>query len=363
MDQPSSSSPKRSSIRFITLATETWGAENTLLTLAGELRHSYPQYDLHLYAPEGALTREWQAQRLGKVKAMPRWFGGELTHSRILLSQVLLVPLLIVQPRVDVIHSHHQWTHLPAAIAHRNSKVVLDLHDFVPTRSGRLVQGVAATLANRIYLASARMANQLPTVARASAFALNRPVQIDVPPTTHDSRRVDQTRLTLMIACRPDPNKEIGTALTQLTPHLRGGDRVLVAGGTAVDYGLEDTPLNGHPKIDFMGPVDRTTMGDLWCSVDVHILPSPREPFGRVVVEAAAFDVPSILLSSAGTASVVREHDAGIVLDSWRDLDSALDMLRHPDRKLGFSNGLKNLVLSCSPSQIASRYVEKFPDA
>ena len=62
------------------------------------------------------------------------------------------------------------------------------------------------------------------------------------------------------------------------------------------------------------------TTFDLFCSADVLILPSRREGFGSVIIEAAACGVPAVAYKTYGVSDAIVDQNTGLLAD-YGDID------------------------------------------
>jgi glycosyltransferase involved in cell wall biosynthesis len=70
--------------------------------------------------------------------------------------------------------------------------------------------------------------------------------------------------------------------------------------------GLED-------RVSWLG--ERDDVPELVRALDVLLLPSSEEPFGRVLVEAMALEVPVLATRVGGPPEIVRDGSEGFLLD------------------------------------------------
>jgi UDP-glucose:(heptosyl)LPS alpha-1,3-glucosyltransferase len=102
------------------------------------------------------------------------------------------------------------------------------------------------------------------------------------------------------------------------------------------DRGVED-------RVRFLGT--RSDAARYYQAADILLLPTRADVWGVTPIEAMASGIPSIVSNAAGSAAVVREADAGIVLSEpldVRELREAVERLaRDPAlRKVMARNGL-----------------------
>lgn len=344
-------------IRFVTLSIKVWGAETTLMTLVRSLKVIAPDIELQLAAPPGEMTELWRKEEIGPIFALAAKYGSLQGHRSLLASQVSLRRHLARLPTVDVIHSHHQWSHLPVAAAGRGRRSVLDLHDFVPTRAGRLIQAAAVLFASHVFTASETVRRQLPAGLHRSTQILNRPVAAG-PQLQAKTVAKMHGMLSVIIVCRPDPNKQLFTALEPLLKALHSEDKVVVVGGERAEYGPMPPQVATDGRLAFTGRLTGALLTAEWQKANVHLLSSASEPFGRVVVEAASHGLPSIVHELAGAADVVRKTGGGVVVSDWAEVGEAVRVIREQAWWTGLSSSLEQIQEAHSPHGVAEQYIE-----
>lgn len=101
----------------------------------------------------------------------------------------------------------------------------------------------------------------------------------------------------------------------------------------------------------------------LFAEIDVLLVPSRwREPFGRVVIEAAASGVPSVVTELGGPAELVAKYGCGWISDSARPdkLAMLLDAIDGGEVGWPSAGAFESAVAACKPALVASAYVEVF---
>ena len=73
--------------------------------------------------------------------------------------------------------------------------------------------------------------------------------------------------------------------------------------------------MNQNPNIIFTGHIEREKLSYYYTMMDVFVLPSYREGFGMVTIEAGAMEVPAIVSESTGCIDSIIEHQTGIYCD------------------------------------------------
>jgi len=78
------------------------------------------------------------------------------------------------------------------------------------------------------------------------------------------------------------------------------------ARATLADVGA--AAIADHPRVRFMGQLDRAALDDLYVAVDVVLMPSRFESFGLVAIEAMAAGCPVLALNAGGMGEIAREQ-------------------------------------------------------
>jgi glycosyltransferase involved in cell wall biosynthesis len=263
--------------------------------------------------------------------------------------------------RFDLVHANSTRSGLIAAplTLVDSPPVVVHVRDSLPTgrapEAARKVLAATATLllANSEYTASRFASND----ARASIRVIHNPVDVG----RFDPSRVDRGRARKRLGLRPD-DAVIGV-VGQITPwkgqddairalaevHRRGlGARLLVVGRPQFVSGAErydneafldslhrlTAELGLAGSVHFLGHHD--DMPEILGALDLLLVPSWEEPFGRVVVESMAMQVPVIATDIGGPAEILTDGDDGVLLPPRRPTrwgEVAFELLSGPDRR------------------------------
>ena len=239
----------------------------------------------------------------------------------------------------DLVHANTTRAALLALLGRRRSgpPAIAHIRDWAPDgRLPRLVHRVIARRADAVVANSAYVAAQFDGLQpRASVRVIHNPVDLGrFDPGVADGARV-RRELGL-----PD-DEVVLSVVGQLTPWkgqddaIRAfaglGERVagvtlLLAGsakfsGPATRYdnaeferGLRSlaAELGVAERVRFLG--ERDDVPDLLAATDVLMLPSWREAFGRIAIEALAIGVPVLATEVGGPAEIVREGVDGMLL-------------------------------------------------
>jgi glycosyltransferase involved in cell wall biosynthesis len=232
-------------------------------------------------------------------------------------------------------------------------------------------QRLARTVLLRV--ASACVAKSRPAAERFVELGVD-PDRIFLAPHSSAMRRLwsiarereyerSGERFTVLTAGRLVPHKGIDRLLlaaARVDPACR--IRLVIAGD-----GPESERLRrlvdelGLRDVDFRGFVEHADMPRLYAEADAFAFPTLDDPFGIVLLEAAATGLPLIASLHAGsTWDLFGDEDAGLIIDP-ADTDrvaSALEALaRDPGRRRRLGRAAHRATLRRSPEDSARGYV------
>ena len=132
-------------------------------------------------------------------------------------------------------------------------------------------------------------------------------------------------------------DKGIDRVLRSLPAALVGAPdlRYRIVGDGADRAYLEEVARESgvESRVTFTGALSHAQLLDEYRNCDLFVLPSEREGFGLVFVEAMAFAKPVVARRAAAAAEVVVHGETGTLIDGDADLATAiLDLARDPGR-------------------------------
>ncbi|MGI8919168.1 MAG: glycosyltransferase, partial [Pyrinomonadaceae bacterium] len=145
-------------------------------------------------------------------------------------------------------------------------------------------------------------------------------MQIDATPRA----RQQETTPYLLYSGRIDPNKGCG----ELFDYFRQFKQEHPSDLRLVLTGKDDIAIPDHPDIDFRGFVSEEEKFALMAGAAVYMMPSGKESFSIVTLEAMAQKVPVL---ASGASEVIGDHirqsEAGKIYDEYSGFAAALDAL------------------------------------
>jgi L-malate glycosyltransferase len=367
-------------VLYVSHTAEISGGERSLLDFLCALDG---RVQAVVATPEGSLSAAIRARGV-PVRAIPGTAGSLKPHPihtpravGELARAAWRVRRIARREGVDLVHANSIRAGIVAATAARTGAppALVHVRDVLPdgplTRATRTVvgRGASAIVANSAYTLE-RFADRSTDALLAVAHS---PVDLDRLRTGAD---LDRRRARAALGIPGGAGPVLGV-VAQLTPWKAQDDAVrivaglrdahpgvhlLLAGSAKFVSGsnrhdnqafvqrleafVEDLGLGD--RVSFLG--ERSDVPELLRALDIVLLPSWEEPFGRVVVEALAVGVPVAATSAGGPREVLRDGVEGLLLpprrpDEWVAAlspllaDSArLDEMRRrgPERASGF---------------------------
>ena len=126
---------------------------------------------------------------------------------------------------------------------------------------------------------------------------------------------------------------QAGKSLLRDRPELN----IVIAGGGAADHSLRRlaAELGIADRVEFTGRVSRHAVPSLINRATIVVVPSRREPFGLVALEASLMARPVVAADTGGLVEIVDHGKTGLVVppDDARALEIAIaDLLGNPDK-------------------------------
>lgn len=322
-------------------SSEVMGTEHSLINIADPLARRGVTLTLAA-RPDGTLETRWNDLGLPfepldlTVRQGFRPHTGVGYHSWTALARLPLqttraisrIANLARSSKADIIHSNSLMTHLDCASAGRLARIpsVLELHDIVAPGIGRTAMGAAVALGDATIAISTAVRDQLPPSVRG---------RTDVIPQGVDPERfrlvstVD--RLRGMLTCAPDsplvgaigridPEKGLHTLVRAVALARTSGTDIhlVLVGSPSKDDGaylaeltrLGDELLGSAfrilPHTDDVAPTLH--------ALDILACPSPREPFGLVLLEAQASGLPVVASAAGGPLDFIIHDETGLLV-------------------------------------------------
>ncbi len=318
------------------------GAERSLLSLLAGL----PDTVAPLVAtPSGRLAEE--VQRLGlPITRIPGTAGSlrlHPVHTPVALSEMTAAAGFVHRAarrhRADLIHANSIRAGIVLGLARCAAPSVVHIRDCLPpglltSATMRLIAASATTvLANSQYTAE--------FVERAAPKAHLEVVHNPVDLKRWDPARIDRIRARASLNGAGERAVLMGV-VAQLSP-WKGQDTAIEALGILCDEGVDahllligsakflaratrfdneayvarlqrlvaDAGLQDH--VSWLG--EREDVPELVRALDVLLLPSWEEPFGRALIEAMALNVPVIATNVGGPPEIIRDGREGLLVE------------------------------------------------
>lgn len=251
---------------------------------------------------------------------------------------------LVSRLRPDLVHANTTRAGLLALLGHRRGgpPVLVHIRDWFPDgRFPRAVHGLIARRADAIVANSAYVAAQFDDLPlRHPVRVVHNPVELDrFDPGAVDGMAVrrelgltgDDVVLSVVAQLTPWKGQDDAIRALAKLPNepvlLLAGSAKFAGAGTQYDnlaYERElhelAAELGVAERVHFLG--ERSDVAAVLAATDIALLPSWREAFGRIAVEAMAMGVPVAATDEGGPTEIVREGVDGLLIpprepDRW----------------------------------------------
>ncbi len=351
-------------ILYVNHTSSPSGAERSLLELAARMRQGA---DVVLAAPAGRLLEEGRSLGIDVVELEipPVSFRSGVGSgvSSELVRAGLALRALARDLGADIVHAGSTRAGLVSALARPAAPRVVDVRDLLPRgQVGRLVRFVLRTSAEALVFNSAYTADSFGPAwpARSAvvppAIAHNHLLELPIrgrgdPPTLGVVGQItpwkgqDDAIRTLALVRESIPETRlriIGAVVFGGGRHSFDNEAYARSLPTlAKELGVADA-------VDFAGSTD--DIGSALRALDVLLVPSWEEPFGRVVTEGMAAGVPVVATNRGGPTEQIQEGVTGFLVEprspsGWvepvtrllRDDDLRLEMIRLARRRVALA--------------------------
>jgi len=338
-------------VLFVDHAAAIGGAEKCLLLLLEHLEAG--AIVPHLATSTGLLAE--QARALGvHVHEVPlprlRW---QATAPWRLVATATALARIVRREGIALIASHSARADLYAALAARRTHCRLVWHVHEVVRS-RLHRGVMCAAADAVVAVSAAVAAVLPPSAKVRVIRNGvRTADFAVLPTDRAAALrqqwgvpADATLIGQVARLQPWKGQRDVVAAAEVLLRDRPNLYVVIVGGDvfhdaaayerALRAGVAARGLDG--RVVFAGHV--TDIGAVLGTLDLLVHASTAEPFGTILLEAAAAGVPIVAYDDGGVPELLTDEVTALLVRSgdWRALaDGILRLVDDPRRARALS--------------------------
>lgn len=329
-------------VLYVNHTAEISGGERSLLSLLGT---GSGEVEMHLAAPPGRLSEE--AAALGiPVEPIPGTAGSLRLHPvhtpRAMMEMAAAgraTQRIARANGTDLVHANSIRGGLILGAARTGKPSVVHVRDVLPPGAASVatMRMIAATatviVANSDYTADSvrRLAPRATVEAIPNPVDLVRwdPARVDRVHARASLRGVRPRALLLGVVAQLTPWKGQDTAIEVLRllrnqgvdAHLLLiGSAKFVAASTRLDNRAYVERLKSRvaelrleDRVSWMG--ERDDVPELMSALDVLLLPSHEEPFGRVLIEAMAMRVPVVATNVGGPPEIVTDGVGGFLVD------------------------------------------------
>lgn len=328
-------------VLYVNQTGQVSGAERSLLALLQGLGDAVEPL---VACPDGELADELAARGIERrrIAGTGASFRLHPLHTARGVAEIgrssLQVRRLTGRLRPDLVHANTTRAALLASLARRRRPpVIAHVRDWAP--EGRFARFVLATVARRadqVVANSSYVAGQFDAMPlRAPVRVLHNPVDLErFDPGAADGAAVRRElgiggeSVVLAVIAQLTPWKGQDDAVRVLAQLLRegAGDVVLLLAGSAKFTGATQfdnaayerdlralvAELGVADRVHFAG--ERSDVPALLAATDLLLMPSWREAFGRIAIEAMAMGAPVAATAVGGPPEIVRPGLDGLLL-------------------------------------------------
>lgn len=360
----------------VTLSRRVGGTDHSIRTLARALAPL--GVEVTLGAPAGTETEEW-------------WRGSDLpflplelpdrrgikpygeSRLRSALSLFAQLPKSVETAGVlrnamrgfDILHSNHLLLHADAVVAARLSRVpvVVEMHDIVPKGLGRIALSAVVSGAGSAAAVSNAVAAQVKTPRSRRPRVIHQGIDVSLfEPSSgrgplRDALTSSVSDPLVAAVGRIDPQKNLEHLIEAVALLREQGTPAHLAliGDPSEDDGSYLTRLRvlAEDRLGsacrFLGRTD--DVASVLNSIDVLACPSVDEPFGLIVLEAQACEVPVVVSDSGGLVDFVSDRRTGLIARTGDPVSLAAQL-----RCILVDEPLRNRMVAAASEQAMSSF-------
>lgn len=327
-------------------SSEVAGGERYLLDL---IRCSDPAFEhIVVLSYEGPFSSQLRDQQIRYILVR--------MNSRFSMRSICKIRDFILNEKIDIVHTHGYRCNFYGRLAclstgTRNLATVhVSLYDYVDTppwlrRAYLLVEKATSPLASSYLCISDAMRNDLRSlgIRDEKLMVIHNGVDLEVfyprepPANLYDELRIGSHRPVIGTAGRMVTEKgqiHLIEALPYLLDHWPELRCLLIGTGPLMDNLKKRVAALGLSETCIF-PGVRMDMPDVYPLLDLFVLPSLREPFGLVLLEAMASNIPVIATAAGGPIDFIQSEVNGILVppaDPMKLAEQIDMMLSNPDR-------------------------------
>lgn len=332
---------------FLSFSKEIWGAERSLLELGQGLSLTQNPNEFHLVCLNSDLSEAWTS--LGP-SFISTYFESKFRAIFFLLSNIFK------QNFFSIIFFSLDGLILTPVIRIMKPflKQVLDFHDFLPRRQGRLKLKFLSCFLNKIIAVSDFCLHELQGTHGAKT-KLYRPIQIR---STID-HTISQKRTRVGIIGRIDVDKNLNRAI-EVLELLPKEFSLIFRGSSFSDKSyqlvLENRVEKLKERVQFQGKIE---LSALYEDIDILLVTNTNEPMGRTIGECQLLKIPVVVPNLGGASELVRDLETGFVYNP-KNLDSMSSAILKASSALPIilNRAREEALIRHNPKEYAKNYRE-----
>jgi len=332
------------------------GTERMILLLMDGLKDG-SRYCPALVAPPGELTSEAIAHgiasdvfpfaRICRSNDPRKWMSSINTFYQ----GICFVGRIIAHRNISVVHSSSLKSAVMAGIAARiqNTPSLFHVHDYLPAgRLRPLLINTAFWLADGIVANSYSVANIVPAKYQYKTTVVYNKVTIqqEVSAGARIRRRknlgISNKQLLIGYVGRLHPEKGVEVLLNGFSSVARTNSKAklwIIGDVTDGDLAYRKSLIQMAERLEIENKTTfwgwRKDAQELMQCLDALVVPSWKEPFGLVTVEAMLLGIPVVATATGGTLEIIDDNITGLLFDpgdSRQLAEKCLEVISDPEK-------------------------------
>ena len=206
-------------------------------------------------------------------------------------------------------------------------------------------------------------------IQQQNGLCLPNPCTVDVP-IEHGSKQ--RTKNLIAVGRFEDSNKGMESLLRMFARVVEQSPEteLTILGSYDLQLPLPSYPTTTYQrlirqlqipedKIHFPGWV--SNVESYYANADIHVMPSIYEGFGLVILEAAAYGLPSVVYSGSGMDDIITDGVDGVIVPcgDWESLSrQTLELLRNENLYESMSEHAKKLPQQYAPEKVGALWCD-----
>ena len=198
------------------------------------------------------------------------------------------------------------------AVCFSRVKIILDLHDYLPSKLGRFKLNLLAICVDGVVSVSRFAASQL--VLKQKTISIYRPVALEMSLLKNRAKQL-QAKVSVGVLARLDPDKnlEFVISIARLCPNIN----FFVYGEPSKEFSeYSQNLIENSREVQNLTWMGRVPPNEIYSVIDVLLCANPSEALGRSILEAKILGIPVVGPNRGGFSEIQGMSFSGQVFNS-----------------------------------------------